>query len=346
MLAFKREAEAVLRDGGYQKVRTTGKEHDVWEYPDGSRPVIHVPGTPRDPDHALIRLRRAVRKGTTPHIPQGTEQDLAAQTQPAPKRSLVDQLVRHANPALQRRMREISANHKEGEKLPGAQVKDVAHWLRKCVDSHGAIPGAAIREAGEQLYLGPSTVSGGRSAAGMLTYKLKGDPTTYTDYAKRIPENGMIMGAPGKNRGKGVTPKHMRPAPVTTSFQEPELPADPDEDRGRPLVGGDLTDEQRAEAQERMRRSTELADAEAAEIQRQRNEAFHGNGNGLAKSEMDTLLEMIRDTALKETKALTSEDIMLIRGHMDTLRRRHDEDTGIIASISKILDRVEARAVA
>lgn len=363
MQSFKREAESVLRTGGYAKSRTTGKEHDVWEYPDGSRPVIHLPSTPRDPDHALIRLRRAVRKGTTPHIPQGTETDVMP---PKTKhvdngRTLVEQLVRHAPASLQRRARDIDADPerwgKAGTRLPAAAPKDIAAWLRKCIDAHGPIPGTEIAKAGEQLHLASYAISGGRAAAGMVSYRVKGDPVTYTDYAKRVAQNeaAMVMGAPGKPRGR----YKKRAEKVVT------LPIDPDEVRGRRLDRPDgMTDEQYEAAERMMRESTQRADAELAErrgvainldgqtiVVGVPGETQHthimppdANGNGKPMTQLEAAMQLMVEAALAETHALTEEDIILIRGHQDTLRRHADEATGMAASLGMILARVEARA--
>ncbi len=347
MLAFKREAEAVLREGGYQLQRLSGKEHPVWKHPDPARPPIHVPGSPRDPDHALIRIRRAVRKGTTPHIPQGVEAEVATKTKHVPnQRSLAEQLVRHAPAALHRR----AANPEE--RLP-ADKKELGAWMRKCIESHGTLPGSAIREAAKELRLAPEQVSAARREAGAATYRLPGaagkTEETYTDFVKRIPANAIRMtgrtpGTKNKTKPNGHV-KVVRPANEPQPAIDPSkiLPPDPDTIRGRRLDRPEgMTDEQYAEAERMMRESTARADAELAE----RRAAANGNGHTPAEDddEMSVLLAMVRETALKQTKALTKEDLMLIRGHMDTLRRRHDEDRGIIASITGILDRVEARS--
>lgn len=274
-------------------------------------------------------------------------------------RTLVEQLVRHAPAVLQRRARDIEADRDHytaaGKRMPAAAPKDVAAWLRKCIDAHGKIPGTTITAAGEELHLASYAISGGRAAAGMVSFKMPNDPVTYTDYAKRVAqtEGAKVMGAPGKPRGKYKP----RAEKVIVKTAEPEVaPLDPDEVRGRRLDRPDgMTNEQYEAAERMMRESTERADAELAEkrLAAVAGQTYHAladqngeavNGNGKPMTQLEAAMQLMVEAALAETHALTEEDITLIRGHQDTLRRHADESIGMIASLSKILARVEARA--
>lgn len=338
MLAFKREVAQVLTTGGYELAGKTGKEHDVWVHPDGSRPAIHVPGTPRDPDFALVRIQRAVRKGTTPHIPTGSEFAMAGTRSNQTEMPLAEKLVRAAPPALARR----AAN--PNERIP-AKVEDLGAWMRKCIQSHGALPGSALRAAATELRLSPEQMSQARKEAGAGSYRLAGagatSDETYTDFVKRIPADAHVF--VGRSR-KGAR----RVAPVIKSNLN-DLPTDPDEERGRPLVGGDLTPAQREKAQTMMRESTERADAEIAERRlttQQAIESIAMNGNGKhVPAGMQAALELLMQTAIEETHAVTPEDIATLKSYSDNLIAMQGTMLAMQRGITKMVERLAKPAV-
>lgn len=355
-VAFLREAASVLKEGGYEQVRH-GK-HPIWKHPSADKPIIQIPSSPRDPDHALVRLRRAVRVGSTPHIPQGVEKDIVKQQHKTGSAPPLDQvLVGHAPSGLKKRANEVQRTGNTSKRAPHA---DVATWLRKCLTSHGKLDNAVLNAAAAGLFLNGGHLSAARTAIGAMTFKEREaagpkDPS-YTDFSQRVPENAVRVGrvAGTHNKKNGSRPP-VQPVKVI-------LPADPDQERGRPLVGGDLTDEQRSEAQERMRRSTELADAERRAILAEReaaetddgselgvrlpDERENANGNGRPKSGMDLAIELLVQEALAATHALTDADIAMLRGTQDNLDRIASDLQGMRAGIANILKRVDQRQAA
>src|SRR5262249_24543574 len=153
----------VLEDGGYAYQRRTGKEHGVWTHSDEARPAIHVPSTPRDPDYALVRLRRAVRVGSTPHIPQGLVTDMPKSTANTAEQPLPEQLAALANPALKRRASALEAGVSTTSHEVRGNPKDLAAWLRKCLTS-GAVKIEDLQLAADKLYLTSTHVSKARVA--------------------------------------------------------------------------------------------------------------------------------------------------------------------------------------
>lgn len=352
MLAFQREAEAILKAGGYEFSRKSSNSgHPIWKHPDPSLPVIKLPGTPRDPDHALIRLRRAVRVGSTPHIPQGLESDMPKSKHvPHPEKPMSEQLVHMAPAGLHKR---VTAARLHPDRRPAYAKSDlVTAWLRKCLTSKGAILNKDLTAAADELLLGASAISAARQAVGAVSYKTADNQgpkaPVWTDFQPRVPEDALIIG----NYGKGFQRRKPPVNPVTITT----MPTDPDEERGRRLDQGGLTEEQRLAAEEQMRRSSELADQEAAEI-RQRLAAANepvgvqlpgesGNGNGKAKTGMELAMELLVQEALAATHALTDDDIAMLRGTQENLKRIKSDLDGMAAGIAGVLRRVDQRQAA
>lgn len=345
--SFKREAEAVLREGGYELERVGDSGYGKWRHStDASRPLISVPVSPGKPDSALMRIRHAVRKGkSTIH---GQEQEMARKASNPSTKPLHETLAAHAPPSMQKRVSQIA----RGTKPDPLSPKDLGDWMRKCIRSHGALPNAEVNLAAEKLHLRPHDLSHARSGAGAVSYRTPdmGRHEYVTDFAGRIPAEAYV--AAGRVQGS----KNRKPAasPVTIT----QMPTDPDQERGRPLVGGDLTDEQREKAQEQMRRSTELADQEAAEI-RARLDAGYAkggdvvpvaesapNGNGRQLTGLEAAVELLVQEALAATHALTDDDIRMLRGTQENLKRLRSDLEGMAAGINLLLQRVDQRDTA
>jgi hypothetical protein len=71
------------------------------------------------------------------------------------------------------------------------------------------------------------------------------------------------------------------------------------------------------------------------------------NGNGTKRqTQLEAMLELVREAALEETHALTDEDILMLRGTQDNLARLRSDLDGMAAGIALLLKRVDQRQAA
>lgn len=273
-----------------------------------------------------------------------------------PEPPLADKLVAMAPPVMQRRVSAIA----RGVKPDPLLVKDLGLWMRKCIQSQGALANSDLNEAAERLKLRPEQLSDARGAAGCVSYSLRewGKGVFKTDFAGRVPEEAFVArGAGKKKKDSSKNGPVVRSFVAPTAPPAPPAPKDPDEGGGRRLDQGDLTEAQHAEAERRMRESTERADREAAEI-RARVDAGYAtgsrevpvaavegeNGNGKKKlTGLEAALELLVAEALAATHALTDDDIMMLRGTQENLKRMRSDIDGMAAGIGLLLKRVDQR---
>lgn len=288
------------------------------------------------------------------------------------ERAMAEQLLQHTPNSLKKRAKEVAETGDQSLRAPHA---DIARWVRKCLQSHGCLTNHDLNAAAAELGLSPSHLSAARVAVGAATFRNPeaagpSDPS-YTDFTARIPANAVRMGRHAGSRNKKNRP--VEPV-IRSQVEAPPMPTDPDDERGRRLDQGDLTEAQRLEAEERMRNSSRMADEEAREIRErlaaggalsgqareplgvqlpdERDHANgNGNGNGAAAASMFpgipqgmvVALEMMLEQALAATFSLTEQDILTLKGQQEMHRRHAEESTAAAGAIGLLLKRVAAK---
>lgn len=320
--AFQRQANRLLADGGYEFVQTNSSAHEVWRK--SGVPDIHVPGSPSGGrDSMLLRVTRAIRKGTALTPPSGQETDMPAAKKTGPPLSA--QMVELASKQMLRDAEERVAARERGEPFrrpAGAGfMEEEAKWITRCLNTFGRISGADLNEAGEALQITQPDMSVAKKKARAASYRVTGTPRseTWVDFTKNLPPDAILFG--GRKMGtKNKTKETATQALDKILEPAPAVAAHPEE-RSRPAALGSV------EADFHNRVSPADADA-------------HSVVNG-ARSQLDAALELLREAALADTHAITPGDIMLLQGHRDTMLRTADDMRGMAASIGAILARVQ-----
>lgn len=371
---FQRQANTILKDAGYAYVGVSGKAHEIWRK-DGV-PDIHVPGSPSGGrDSMLARVRRAIRKGTALTPPSGQETDVAA---PAGKKDapMSERLIEHASSYLKKKVEQRKALA-PGTKMPPDKKYpgEIAKWVRRCVETHGAISNADLAEAAKVLMLDPAQLSHGRQDAGCVSYRTSDMPAHQfvTDFVGRVPAGAKVSGGATK-----APPKLMAAAEKEAAKEERMANRKPPlrikatgrngdveikrfeptvasngalgmriENPGRPLEQGGLTPEERDEAEQRMLAGHRKAEDERAALLAERGadmQVVTGETNGKkALSGLEAAVELLVQEALAATFSLTDEDIRTLQGIQETQRRHAEESTACAGQIGLMLKRVAAK---
>lgn len=338
---FEREAEQLLREHGYECDRRSGKNHMMFRHAkDPSRAIIRVPSTPKNPSASLVFIRHAINKGTATHVPQGMETDVMA-PKTTTEQPMSEKLVALASSYMLAKAKDKRERRERGDtsKRPPDRryPTEIGKWMRRAIEAYGCLDSGAINEAAKVLELDANQLSQARTDCGAAAYRMPGTGSAQvsrTDFVKRIPEGAQLAG--------GRVPAGKVKHPVKRTFVAPAAP--PNGNEGRRLEQGGLTDDEHAEAEQRMVAGHRAAEAERLEILARRGESMQtvrGETNGNGKmSELEAAMAMVREAALAETHALTLDDMRALSGMRETMRRHAEEATSAAGMITRLLERV------